>query len=189
MSSIEAGTQNCIAQPTERPAESFGRDANDGVHDAVEPLRLSNDGRIALEAALPKLVADHGDRMRAVADVFARLEATAKHGMDAYDIKIIRGDDTAGKARSPMLSVVPVILETKNASKERGVFLQVEKVGPRKWSSGHSPRCVPPSAMSRSLTNDRGIRWDSTPSIQLKMLRWCLFREGSSKGPRGWKPR
>jgi len=58
--------------------ESFGRDPDDGEHDVVEALRLADDFWIALEAGLPKTVADHHDRMRVAAAVFASLKAAAQ---------------------------------------------------------------------------------------------------------------
>src|SRR5256885_15007200 len=67
------------APADEGAVKAFAGDADDGVHDAVEALRLAHNLRIAAEAPLPQLVADHGDGMRALPLVFAGKEAAAEH--------------------------------------------------------------------------------------------------------------
>ena len=42
------------------------------------------------------MVADHHDRMRVAAGVFAWLKAAAQNGMDSNRVKIVCGDDASG---------------------------------------------------------------------------------------------
>src|ERR1044071_4630449 len=43
---------------TDRESKTFGHDADDGVHDAPEFHRPTDDGRVALEPRLPDVVPD-----------------------------------------------------------------------------------------------------------------------------------
>src|SRR5580704_7809836 len=88
-----------VHAPTDEGAvKAFGGDADDGVHYAVEALRLADDLRITAEAPLPELVADYGDGMRALPLVFAGKEAATKHGGNADGVEVVGGDDAAGGA-------------------------------------------------------------------------------------------
>src|SRR6516162_5999708 len=82
--------------PHKSPVEALGRHPDDGVHDIIEALRLADDCWIADEAGLPKMVADHHDRMSVTAGVLAWLKALAQNGMDSNRVKIVCGDDTSG---------------------------------------------------------------------------------------------
>ncbi len=86
------------APADEGAVKAFGGDADDGVHDAVEALRLADDLRIAAEAPLPQLVTDDGDGMRALPLVFAGKEAAAEHRGNADGVEVVGRDDAAGGA-------------------------------------------------------------------------------------------
>jgi len=64
----------------------------------IQPLRFSDYGGIAFEAALPKLMADHRHGMRTLSPVFAGEEAAAEHGGNADGVEVVGGDDAAGGA-------------------------------------------------------------------------------------------
>src|SRR6185437_2687316 len=53
---------------------------------------------IAIEAVLPKLVADHDHGMRALALIFARQKAAAEDRVYADGVKVIGRDDAASGA-------------------------------------------------------------------------------------------
>src|SRR5262249_16310783 len=55
--------------------KSFGRDADDGEGNAVEPLCLPHDFRIAAKAVSPQLIADDDYGMSVAPDSFLRPEA------------------------------------------------------------------------------------------------------------------
>src|SRR5213078_1961742 len=90
------------APADEGAVKAFAGDADDGVHDAVEALRLAHNLRIAAEAPLPQLVADHGDGMRALPLIFAGKEAAAEHGRNADGVEVVGGNDAAGGALGPI---------------------------------------------------------------------------------------
>src|SRR6516164_8377119 len=81
--------------PHKSPVEPLGRHPDDGVHDIVEALRLADDCWIADEAGLPKMIADHHDRMSVTAGVFTWLKAPAQNGMNSNRVKIVCGDNAS----------------------------------------------------------------------------------------------
>ena len=74
----------------EGAVETLRRHADNGVRHAGEHLCFANDGRIAVKALLPDLIADDRHGMRVAADVLACLEASSENGMHADRVEIIR---------------------------------------------------------------------------------------------------
>ena len=88
MSSMEAGTQKFMPQP--RRCRKSLQERRRQWCDAVEALRVADNLRVAAEAPLPQLVADHGDGMRALPLVFAGNEAAAEQEGNADGNEVIR---------------------------------------------------------------------------------------------------
>src|SRR4029077_1406607 len=116
----------------ESPIETFRGHADNGVHHVIEPLRLSNDLRVALKPPLPQLVADHRHGMSVAPRLLAWLEAAAENRMYPDGIKIICGYDAP---RSDFGAVAdaqsgPHDFGDNEGINERATSLQVEDVGP-----------------------------------------------------------
>src|SRR5262249_18359760 len=116
----------------ERSVKSLRGDADDRMHDTVEPLCFADDFGIASKAALPKPIADHRDGMRALALVFTREEAPAENGAHASSVEIIRGNDAT-------YGVFGAIADAKSGAgnfadegrfAQRATSLQVKVIGP-----------------------------------------------------------
>src|SRR5207248_2270487 len=86
------------APADEGAVKALGRNADNGVHDTVEALCFADNLAVAMEPVLPKLRADHGDWMRALALIFSWQEAAAEDGVYSDGVKIIRRYDAAGGA-------------------------------------------------------------------------------------------
>ena len=69
--------------------EPFGHHADDGVLHAIQPLSPADDRRIGLVTILPRLIADHRDRMGVVPRVLARFECAAEDRADPQGVEII----------------------------------------------------------------------------------------------------
>ena len=74
---FEGFFHGCRNPEMHRPAyegsvKSFRRDADDGVRNVIEPLRLADDLWIAFEAVAPKLIADDRDGMSVASYIFVR---------------------------------------------------------------------------------------------------------------------
>src|SRR5215470_16692705 len=121
----------------ERPVKSLGCDPDNGEHHVFEALRLADDSWITLEAGLPKMIADHHDRMSVTAGVFTWLKAAAHDGMDSNRIKVICRDDASpynlgalanaqGRAR---------YVAQKESLTQGAASLHVEEIGPRRLVS------------------------------------------------------
>src|SRR6516162_2856354 len=121
----------------ESPVEPLVRDPDDGVHDVIEALRLADDFRIAIEASLPKMVADHQDWMRVAAGVFAWLKPAAENGMHSNGVKIVRRDDASRDDLSALANAHSRAGDV--ADKERltqvAASLHVKEIGPRRFVS------------------------------------------------------
>jgi hypothetical protein len=69
--------------------KSFGGHADDGERVSVHLQRPADDGGIAVEAALPELVAEHGERRRAGLIAVRRREQPADLWMRAEDVEVV----------------------------------------------------------------------------------------------------
>jgi len=124
-----------------------------------------------LEAAFPKLIADHRHGVRVAPRVLARLESAPKHGMNAHGVKIVGRDDAArgdlgavaNAERSPHdFGDDEGINERANSSADRASPARRCHPGPG------SPMAVPVTASSCFLVRLRpGKDENRIPSIQL----------------------
>src|SRR5262249_54173852 len=121
------------AAADESSIKLFGRDADDGVRDVVEALRLADDRRIAFEARLPEVITDHDHRMRIAAHIFARFKAATEDRMDTNRVKIICGDDTASLDLPALVNAKRGAPDRadKQAFAEGAVSLHIEQIRPR----------------------------------------------------------
>src|SRR6516165_5194642 len=121
------------APADESPVKPLGRDPNDGVRGAVKTLRLADDFRVALEAGLPQMVADHYDRVRVAPGVFARRKAAAQYRMHSYGLKIVCGDDASGRDLGALANAQgrPGDGADKEGLTQGTAALQVPEIGPR----------------------------------------------------------
>src|SRR5262249_46473987 len=112
--------------------KSFGRDADDGEGNAVEPLCLPHDFRIAAEAVFPQLVADDDYGMSVAPGPFLRSEAAPERRTHADAIKIIRGDHAAHR---PFSAIADAKCSSGDLFRnpridQGGISLKVQEVGP-----------------------------------------------------------
>jgi len=102
------------------------------MHHVIEPLRFPYDLRITLEAAFPKLIADHRHRVSVAPRVLAGFESAPKHGMNAHGVKIVGRDDAArgdlGAVANAECS--PHDFGDDKRINERATPLQIEQVRP-----------------------------------------------------------
>src|SRR5262249_20054585 len=88
--------------PDEGAVKPFRRYTNDRVIHAIESLLAANNGRIAVIAFLPCVIADHDYRMRIAADVFGQHKRAAQYGANSKDIEVVRGNHAADRAFGPI---------------------------------------------------------------------------------------
>ena len=69
---------------------------------AVEHLSPADDSRIAVEALLPHLVADHRYRVGVAPEVLSRLEPAAQDRMDSQRLEIVGRHDAARRTLGPL---------------------------------------------------------------------------------------
>src|SRR6266849_903128 len=125
------------ASPSPRTShKTLGHDANNGVQHTVEPLRLPDDLRIALESPLPQLVTDYRHGMRVASHVFSGLESTPKNRVDADGIKIVRRYNAPRGALGAAADAESRAhnLAHKKCVKQRAISLQISKIWPRNSS-------------------------------------------------------
>ncbi len=117
----------------EGAGECFRRDADDGVLDAIQILRLADDLRVALVTILPHLIADYCDRMGVAPHALFRPEATAQDWAHAERIKVVRRNETSECA----LGVIADAERRRNelVDDERldqgAVFFEIDAIGMR----------------------------------------------------------
>jgi hypothetical protein len=100
-------------------------------------LRFADDFWIALEARLPKMVADRHDRMPVGAGVFARLKTPAQNGMDSNRVKVVCGGDASSHDLGALANAQSRAGDgtDKNGPTKGAACLHVEQIGPRRLVS------------------------------------------------------
>src|SRR6185369_5701215 len=84
----------------DRTLEPPRRHRDDAHWAAVEMNRLSDDARVSVERSLPKVVAEHHDRLSAARRVDVRIIKTPQRRADAEHVEVASGcDETANGAR------------------------------------------------------------------------------------------
>src|SRR5207302_6343290 len=81
-----------------RTVKVFRRDADDRVRQAVDDLRAADHVRIAVEAFLPRPIADDDIGVRVEAEIVSRTKPPAENRTDAERVEVIRRHDAARDA-------------------------------------------------------------------------------------------
>src|SRR5579862_669021 len=79
-----------LNRPADKCAiETFGRNTDNRVWQAVEELHSADDVRVSAETLFPHPIADHRDRMRITSVILAALKASPENGVHSERFKII----------------------------------------------------------------------------------------------------
>ena len=132
-----------VVQAVDGAAEAARRDADDGDLLPVQPDDAADDGRVALEAALPEPVADDRDRRRALAlPPFRRVEEAPGHRFHAQHVEVVPRHEQRPHplGRLVRAHAQRAVAERQRAREARRAVADVAVVEPRRVDVGSAGR-------------------------------------------------